>query len=744
MKSKFTFFKFISFALLLALIVIVVVSCRKKDTEYNPVPPGPTPPPATPDAFSNRPLNMLSEYEKSHHLAFPGHLIHQLGSGLVGGEASGSVTWDILKGIGDIVKDVYDYKSGKKKDNTFQQLQSGMNSIQSQITNMESTNFTMITQLGIQIDDLGSNFSTGAMSPLIYNVETEMGVNNNLQLGYYLNIGNQWEQDSTNSTNIYLMNTAKGEALAYAQGTLAASASSTGMLYTLTGFNTQMIQPLAGSANPVKAYAKTVVDALKVGAVARVLDANQALQAYQLVEQYFMTIINYEFQAATVYLNACNMVDSTGQNKMDSIFIAGTFAPQIISHAKIFLQVVDFLVVNANEYRDEARFERDMLFEDQGIAPDTIFGPVFARAQFLANLLCAAVGKPYPVMCGTVLTPYTYGVNPPGPMTFQIGGNPVTTTYDTTLQSQLAYTQWTRSGNTCISSPDNSWFINRLGTIGVADQGYDAQTYSISIPGARWSPIQTPSGHVTPQYFNPANLTYSPVKDSVHTILFLYFAANWQWGEMYIDHGPSTTASGPTYFDFYFYNTKMTQSLYPLLKTPVEGYGPTYPMSYPMGQFSNLSSTIRKLGWSGTMLQTSYLYTIANGHYVDIQTGPNVLTNGTVQAWAFYNVEYTMKGTGTTFITVNIGTSDVKKTYNFAVEPWYHIGSELTQTKWTGPVNVVNSEFKGPPLATNTNYQMGIQFFYQTEKVPENSPPGTISLTTSYQVVYSGYYSMPN
>jgi len=61
-------------ALLLTLIVIVFVSCRKKDTEYNPAPPGPTPPPAIPDVFSNKPLHLLSEYEITNHLTFPGIL----------------------------------------------------------------------------------------------------------------------------------------------------------------------------------------------------------------------------------------------------------------------------------------------------------------------------------------------------------------------------------------------------------------------------------------------------------------------------------------------------------------------------------------------------------------------------------------------------------------------------------------------------------------------------------------------
>ncbi|MFZ4523521.1 MAG: hypothetical protein ACOYNC_17590 [Bacteroidales bacterium] len=738
MKTISIFRKILSMALVLAMIVLIIASCRKSDTIYPAVPPV-SPLPAAPDAFSDRPLKMLSDYETSHHLAFPGHMIHQLGRGLAGGEVS--TAWDVFKGIGTVIESVYNYQQGKQKQNQFQQVQNGLNSIQSQLTNMQTSNVAMISQLGIQIDNLESTLLNCSMNGLISNVNTAMGADNYRELGLFVNIAANWEKDSTNSSNIRLMNNAKDSAMSFANHIYNAN-DATSMTQTLTGFNTQMTTPLGnvgtggGPANPLKAYAKTVIDALKVNSVARVLDEKQAKAAYLLVEQYFMSIMNYEFQAATVYVNAANMLDPTGINKLDSIFMA-SFAKKIFAQVHVFLPVVDFLVVNANEYRDEARFERDMQYEDQGLAPDTVFGPILARAQFMANILCAAVGQPYPVMCGSVITPETYGATAAGPMQFLIGGNSVTTTYDTAIASQLAYTKWVNG--TC--SPDNSWYINRLGTIGISDPGWSAQTYSISIPSARWSPIQVPSGHVTPQYFNPANLTYSPVKDSVHTMLFGYFAANWQWGEMFIDHWPTNPASGPSNFDFKPFNSKFSPGINNQMYTPFEVYASGVQLNWFMeGKFSNLSSTNRKLGWSGTMAQTKDEYIIVDGNYVDIQTGPNVPPGGTIQAWACYDVAYTMKGSGATFITVNIGTSDVKRTANGM--SWYHIGSELTQTQWSGPVNVVNSDFKGPPLLINTAYQMGRQYYYQTQNVTAKTP-GTISLSSSYQVVYSGYYNVP-
>lgn len=449
--------------------------------------------------------------------------------------------------------------------------------------------------------------------------------------------------------------------------------------------------------------------------------------------------MNYEFQAATVYVNATNMLDPNGTQKLDSIFMA-SFAKKIAAQVNVFLPVVDYLVVNANEYRDEARFEQDMQFEDQGIAPDTIFGPVLARAQFMANVLCAAVGILYPVMCGSVITPYTYGLNAPGSIQFLIGGQSLKTTYDTAIQSQLAYTKWTRSGSTGTCEPDNMFYISRLGTIGHADPGWNAQTYPISIPSARWSPVITPSGNITPQYFNPSDLTHTSTPDSVHTILFGYFAANWMWGEMFIDQGPSSPASGPTYFDFKPYNSGLAAGTNNQMETPLEVYGSGGQLKYFMeGTFSNLNSSIRKQAWSGTMGLTKDYYIIVNGHYVMIQTSSVLPPNGTIQAWARYDVSYTMSGSGSTSITVNIGTSVPKRTYDGV--SWYHIGNELTQTQYTG-ANVMHSDFKGPKLSTGTSYDMGIQFYYQTQNVTAKNP-GTIKLVTSYQVVYSGYYNVP-
>ena len=110
MSTANPFRKLLRLSLLMAIMLIVVASCRKEDVPYTPVNPGPVLP-AAPPAFSDPKLKLMTDDEITNNKDFPGHILYKFGSGLAGedGEGGGGIL-DPFKEVGDLVWEVYDYE----------------------------------------------------------------------------------------------------------------------------------------------------------------------------------------------------------------------------------------------------------------------------------------------------------------------------------------------------------------------------------------------------------------------------------------------------------------------------------------------------------------------------------------------------------------------------------------------------------------------------------------------------------
>jgi hypothetical protein len=243
---------------------------------------------------------------------------------------------------------------------------------------------------------------------------------------------------------------------------------------------------------------------------------------------------------------------------------------------------------------------------------------------------------------------------------------------------------------------------------------------------------------------------------------FAYFSATWQWGFLQLtnsqlspnwyktNYDPNIILNG--FFDFSSFNGNLIPNQVGL---PFAG------TSNGSGSNSKVTKQSTPLTWSnkygtpgmmsvgnGNTATTSHFYVIIDGNYLNVKTGSSVpaLDKGGIQAWAWYNANYNMAGSGGNDLTVNIGTNRTYSWWPYESDYQYSVGGDVVRTNWHDKAGSTtwNSGFgMNKKLNTNTAYQPGVQYYYQTANVG-SAVPASITLISGFQFVYTGYYDVPS
>ena len=304
----------------------------------------------------------------------------------------------------------------------------------------------------------------------------------------------------------------------------------------------------------LKDYADKII--LAVPSKNGLSDADNAYDTYLLLETYFAQILNYQTQANIIATELKNYNDPTGG--LTNVWLNGNasgsgtpYKTLLKDEVARFQQTVNYLMVNAIDYRTAAKFKNDAKYMNaQGIAPDDTYRMVFARSRFFSAQVLKSFENDFGLV-GSIVTPYDYSpglLTPVTQVTFKFTG-PVTKTVTVnaaspSILSQFPYTKWSHAN--AYSYPDNKWSFYDFN--GLTD--LPAGTYKVTLveDSSSTSPQNTPWYHTTtdfgtvnvmyydPTQFNPATAT--TVQTDTNTLKFGYFSGRWDWGYSRLSASP--------------------------------------------------------------------------------------------------------------------------------------------------------------------------------------------------------------
>lgn len=493
-------------------VLLIVVSCKKKEDTPTPTPtPTPVPPwPEQKDVFTDPKHKIMSTYEVSNNRSFQGY-------GMYGAMKAGIGPMDIFKAGFGIFSAIEKYRQDQEYQAEINKINSSLSNIQTQLGVLENDFAALAAQLQYDMTQLMNEVyvlnSITATAPIItaYSNADENGF--------------RWYSDQAKAHNsgssadsIYMATQIQPRMNTFIENYTTGVNATTlqNAIETLNGY----VIPSSTSAGLLSILSRNIVNQNK---------QSDPMDQYMILENYFLQIANYQFQALAVQLN-CFVNDSIDYQSFSTWF-AQMFAPQI----EQYLKAVNFLAVSLYDYRNGNQFNADLPYVFAGMSPDTIVGKMLTRSQFLANLMYDACGVEVPVMCGSVVVPYYYnagsGPTPVGNFTVSVGGITVNQRTDTLIKSPYPYTYWLSSTMYCY--PDNQWKVLNYGKFGTADANWPTTQQTMAITGTSWGNINPIQGKITPLWYNPRNpAETSTVETDSCSFQFAYFAASWHWGYM--------------------------------------------------------------------------------------------------------------------------------------------------------------------------------------------------------------------
>ena len=512
--------------ILTGIMILIAPGCKKKDDTSNP---DPVIPPTNTVKIPGKLPDMLHSYEKGtgHGLSANKHML--IGKGLyhsrIFGGASGVGEFPYFD-IAELGYDIYKEQHGDpQQEAEYDKINGELATIESEIATLDNDlralaaaieldfnkleNFEMALAANTIFDNISDLYSSTSVNSLSYFAQTSLAIKKGTSGTTWAELAIFWEQFATNANN----NTSGAVAGITGLYGLMCPNSTELQDGLLAKFAIQVVQQSAGNANQY-VHAKTVLG---------------------MIENYFTTIVNYQFQALTVYANVVNVIDPSGSTF--KTYLNGTFRQQILDEIDAYLQAVDFMTVNLIDFRNAQQFGSDMQYHPIQIAPDTTFLNGLARSRFIAALYRQAVNLKYPIVSGTVVTPHdlTDGTGSPVntlDISVESGGN-MNSTADI-MESTYPYTRWGQNG---IASPDNNWnsysfFLDTNTTL--TGGKFDLQLIC-SDNYHPWRHEEPISGSVQVLYYNPekpdqSTATTSPT--ATNTMPFGFFAWNWYWGYM--------------------------------------------------------------------------------------------------------------------------------------------------------------------------------------------------------------------
>ncbi|MGV8120563.1 MAG: hypothetical protein AB2L14_12455 [Candidatus Xenobiia bacterium LiM19] len=506
--------------------------------------------------------------------------------------------------------------------------------------------------------------------------------------------------------------------------------------------------------------------------IANPTSQDSVMNTYLLLEKYFLTLYCYQLKGLLILQNADNVLDSMNPNPPNpstfSNYMNSRFKPWIMDELLAYNNAVNYLVVSMVDYRTKDQFNSDNNYLATGIAKDSVYYQVLARARILTVQILNSYGYDEGGLYGKIIVPANYlgsgttatpEVSPTVTPTFSpapfptplvnLAGSPTPvsslaplTQKMTTYRSIFPYPSWCRNYVSC----DNNWTVADLYNTDLPSGTY---TLTLNDGGSSitpWNHSNTQLGSGTVMYYCPNGNSskYPPTSQptDTNTVKFGFFSGRWNFGYEIFSNGPFSywNVSGDQYqFDYdgdidtfpnpalcdyadgnSFFSKDFAAYLYPY-------DGNTLPTDFinKMGSYSDTYTDEQHKAWfTAYKIYLRYFMASAPGNIV-----PQGLS-GQVNATWIYNVTGGMTG------------ADTSKPQDYLTN--YCVYSEDNGTK--DKLYLVNENNNlGSSLSWNDVKQItmnpGIEYDLKTSCYYLNNLTGTYSqyLQWYLQLVYSGY-----
>ncbi len=493
-----------SIIILITSSLLLLAACSKKDiSTYYPV--NPTDSSGIPPLFTDPKLQMVSDFEKGRGTSLQGHTLLK---SLQGGNPleTGFELFGILS------------KAISKKQDAAE-----MNRINKELNSLLQQNDILINEISSLSEEM--NYNTSEIIQKINNLQANSyitdimvwtGTGDQLGLGWFSQALTNWGNNLPGYDSAYIY----GYVGPAAQSFVNFHKQSPVLNNDIKGINGLICPPLIGDTSCLTTFTQLLIRQFVEKTQGT---SNSVMNTYLFLEYYFMTLLNYQLQAATVKMNVLEAYDTT----MAKGYWSGTIIPYVQQEVAIFLKSTDYLLINMDEYRTQDRWNSDMNYSGLYMAPNSFMTNTLARAQFQAKVLLQAVNAPVSDVYGSIFTSQNYCTSPPN---VNIGGasfSPPAVT--NVMKSRIPYTKWTTTN----CSPDNNWTSYHYAT----GNGLNCQPWNINvIPTWPRSSSGNGYGTITPLWYNPRDPTQSSIvqTDSCY-VKFAFFGLIWQWGVFLTD-----------------------------------------------------------------------------------------------------------------------------------------------------------------------------------------------------------------
>ena len=525
MKTKTLWKSVASVVMLLAMIMLVTVSCKKNEdvTPPDPIVP-PTPPPANLFGFTP---NFLSNDEVVNGKKFGGSYMYSLGKSLIGEDPVNPVSVFIkaLAGIAHFEKE-------KKLETAIEKAYKGM---VSQLNVINADIAALAKELAISETAIIAEME--ALSSQQYCVKVTAGFDSAASTGlrFYSKNGAMIENNAPGAL-----------AISYLQTQLQTEFMTNTNIINITNNVIGIYDAIVPATGSFKdSDLKTFCDKIILNqGNSKTQSPATAMAYYRLLENYFLMITQYQYEALIIRGNYLVEQDSVNGKISFNQYVTGEFQPYLKAELKMFLTAVDYLSINLVDYRNSATFNSDIVdYYYYGIKPDAICRNFIARANMVNSLMIAGLGIPASNFYITMALPTQYASYP---LNWTLNGIAYTTALDNggSLLSQYPYTYWI--GSTC--EVDNHINFNR----GECIIDVTNSSVPITITNGTWKRSLPPSGNAVLQYYNPADITAKPQStwSSEYSLPFGSVSLCWPWGYLYLNDNNYNVAKNCPGFEY--------------------------------------------------------------------------------------------------------------------------------------------------------------------------------------------------